>query len=95
MHEDMVCVGIVQEAKEDKARSKIVVNECATSSTFLMFLITSTNTLVHAAFAVTKDNVNPYFYVWVVVPISAAAMAISFVLKTRRKGWYNVFLYIC
>ena len=61
---------------------------------FVGFALTTANTGIYAAFALTKDDVYPDFYAWVMKPICLTAMAVSFMLKPRRRdSKYMSFLY--
>ncbi|GMH71858.1 hypothetical protein TrST_g1472 [Triparma strigata] len=58
-----------------------------------MACITSSYTALYVYFAYTGDEKVPKFWAWIILPISATAMAVSFALKPRREDWaYKAFL---
>ena len=70
------------------------ITECATAWSVVGFALTTAQTCINAAFALTKDDVYSDFYAWVVKPICFTAMAVSFMLKPRRSdSTYMTFLY--
>ena len=70
------------------------ITECATAWSVVGFALTTAHTGIHAAFALTKDDAYGDFYVWVTKPICVTAMAVSFMLKPRRRDFaYMTFLY--
>ncbi|GMI01543.1 hypothetical protein TrLO_g10204 [Triparma laevis f. longispina] len=69
------------------------VTECATLYSILMACISNGNTALHAYYARTGEEKALRFWMWIILPISTTAMALSFVLKPRRKvRAYKVFL---
>ena len=69
------------------------ITECATAWSIITFVLTTAHTGFYAALAFTEDRVYTDFYAWVTKPICITAMAVSFMLKPRRRdSAYMTFL---
>ena len=72
-----------------------LVTECATIYSVLMFAITSSYPALYLYFARTGDEKVEKFWGWILLPVAAAVMAISFALKPRRTDkTYIALLYL-
>ena len=71
------------------------ITECANMWSIIGFLISSLHFVIYAAFALGGSESLPYFYSWIVKPLSYTAMAISFTLKPRREDYaYKCILHL-